>query len=487
MDVPLFKCTNISKRFGATVALENINLELFKGEVHAILGENGAGKSTLMKILSGAVTPDSGEMAVENQLYLPGSPEQSRKHGVIMIYQELNLCLPLTVEQNINLGIEPDNHGIIDLQTACNRAKHVLSRLGHSTLDLNKKTYELNMSEMQIVEIARALVSNPKIIIFDEPTSSLDTTDVQRLFDIISILKSEGLGIFYISHFLEEIKQVADRFTVLRDGKIAAMAGDVKTSSVNDMIELMVGRKITEFFPKSQHVHGETVLELDNVSGLGNVPESVALQLHAGEVLGIAGLLGAGKTELVRSIFGLRQVVSGNVKILGVAGLLSEDRKNEGLALTMSVEDNVFLSNPKKSSGLFGWLNMKLRRGQVQGLVNQLDVKLADVADPVMNLSGGNQQKVAIARLLYQEADVFLLDEPTKGIDVNSKALIYDLINKLALQGKSVVFVSAYFQELLGVCDNICVMYRGKLSKPIPVNELTEHKLLTYATTGITL
>ena len=496
MNQPLFSCSGITKQFGASKALSDINIDLYSGEVHAIIGENGAGKSTLMKILSGAVAPDTGKMLLENNVYAPKSPGEARNSGVIMIYQELSLAPHLSVTENINLGIEPVNRfGLIDKPAVDKKSAEILGKLGHSEIDLNKKTGELSQSEKQIIEIARALVMEPRIIIFDEPTSSLNINDIHHLFELINKLKSQGIGIYYISHFLEDIKQVADRASVLRDGKLAATcrAGE---KTVDELVELMVGKKVQEYFPKKPHTQGEALLEIISLSG-NKTPRDVSINLHRGEILGITGLVGAGKTELLKSIFGLQKVKSGEIRVFGNffgweephrrikqgMGFLSEDRKTEGIALKMGIEDNIFLSNPGRCSE-YGFINRKKRHEQVNELVKKFEIKCASTSDPVYSLSGGNQQKAAFSRLVYQEADIFLLDEPTRGIDVNSKTLVYGMIQELACSGKAVIVVSSYFQELLNVCDTLHVMYRGTISNAVSVEKLNEEKILNYAAAG---
>jgi ribose transport system ATP-binding protein len=484
----------VSKSFGATRALNEVALEVHAGEVLALIGENGAGKNTLMKILSGAVRPDAGKMLLDGRTYAPRGPQGARAAGVAMIYQELSLAPDLSVEDNIMLGQEERRLGLLYRSAQRRRVRDALARLGHADLALETPAGELSVGIRQLVEIARALVSNARLIVFDEPTSSLPRPDVARLFGVIRRLKQEGLGIVYISHFLEEVSEICDRYEVLRDGESAG-GGEVKGASHEQIVSLMVGRQVSELFPTVPHAPGEPLLSLAGLSGR-RLPTDVNLELRRREILGISGLVGAGRTELLRAIFALDPVRGGTLRVAGRLpnnspqariraglGFVSEDRKGEGLAQARSIADNLTYSR-LAPYGLFGCLNLARRGRVVSDWMRKLAVKARSADDPVESLSGGNQQKVAIARVLHQEADVLLLDEPTRGIDVGTKAEIYRLMGELAAVGKGIIFVSSYLPELLAVCDRVGVMSRGKLREIRPAQEWTEESIMAAAVAG---
>jgi ribose transport system ATP-binding protein len=488
----------ISKRFGATVALENVDLQVWPGEVLALVGENGAGKSTLMKVLSGAHRADAGSVFLDGGPFAPADPRQARLAGIAMIYQELSLAPHLTVEENIVLGMEPSRLGVIHGARVRAQARLALANFAHAGIPPASRVGDLTPATQQLVEVARALASGCRILVLDEPTSSLTSQDVDRLFELIGQLKRQGLAIVYISHFLEEVKAVADRILVLRDGR-AVGEGRAEALSIDAIIALMVGRKVEDLYPRSVRQPGELALTVEDLAGLGK-PLSASLELFRGEVLGVAGLMGAGRTELLRCIFGLDAVRRGAVRVgvwTGPAsplrrwaqglGMLSEDRKREGLALSMSVADNITLSR----LGGFGPASLILPGRQAQAArqwIEGLDIRCRGTGQAANELSGGNQQKVALARLLHHDVDVLLLDEPTRGIDVAAKAAIYRLIDELACgrpgQGRrprALLVVSSYLPELLGICDRVAVMCRGRLGPARPVKELTQHSLMVEA------
>lgn len=498
-DRPRLQMHNIHKNFGATRALVGVNFDVRPGEVHALVGENGAGKSTLMKILSGAHQPDAGEMVLDGQPYQPRHPLEARQQGLGMIYQELTLALHLSVEENILLGVEPRVFGFIKRGEMRKRSVAALQQLQHSEIQPTAKVRDLSVGERQLVEIARFLAVGCRVLVFDEPTSSLSHRDIERLFEIIRRLKSQGLAIVYISHFLEEVEQIADRITVLRDGKVTGVL-EKGEADRDHIVRLMVGREVDALYPRCRHQRGELVLEINQLSGQ-NKPVDASLRLFRGEVLGICGLVGAGRTELLRAIFGLDAVKSGAIKIgvyagIGTpvqrwqqgAGMLSENRKEEGLALNLTITDNMTMT---KLQG-FGPVRLVLPKKQnaaTHKWIDHLDIRCNAPEQKVADLSGGNQQKVALARLLQHDVDVLLLDEPTKGVDVAAKARIYQMIDQLA-QGdesegrlpKAILMVSSYLPELLGVCDRIAVMADGHLGESRPVDEWDEHTLMLTAT-----
>jgi ribose transport system ATP-binding protein len=486
------RLTGIAKRFGSTQALRGVDLELRPGEIHALVGENGAGKSTLVKVLSGALAPDAGQMEVDGKPYAPSGPQQARQRGVAMIYQELTLAPHLTVEANVMLGLEASRLGLLRRAENQRRVLEALAVLEHPEIRPETPVTRLGPAAQQLVEIARALILDARLLVLDEPTSSLPRADVDRLFALMRRLRDRGVTLVYISHFLEEVREIADRFTVLRDGRSVG-GGSVHDFAPEHMIELMVGRRLTEQFPRVPHDSGPPILELNDLQGI-ELPRGVSLTLHRGEILGIAGIVGAGRTEMLRAVFGLDAVRAGQVVVRALAspgspaarirqgiGLLSEDRKTEGLALSQSIADNLTYSRLQPYSA-FGWLQVGRRRQVARGWLQKLNVRCAGPDQAVGELSGGNQQKVALGRLLHQEADVLLLDEPTRGVDISSKAEIYRLIGELAAQGKAVLFVSSYLPELLGICDRLAVMARGKLSPVRPVQDWTAEQALTFAT-----
>lgn len=494
---PILRMDHICKNFGATCALDDVTFDLRRGEVHALIGENGAGKSTLVKILSGAVAPDEGSIVMEGHPFVPSSPLASRKSGIAMIYQELNLAPHLTVEENIMLGREDQRLGFVRIRTMQRKVEDVLAFVRHPEIQPHVPVMRLSVGAKQIVEIARALVGEAKILIMDEPTSSLTQEDTRRLFEIIQKLKIQGVSIIYISHFLEEVQEVADRFTVLRDGK-KIHTGPMGETSLDDLIQLMVGQRFVELFPRIDHEIGEVVLRLKSIKGR-RMAANVDLAVRRGEIIGVAGLIGAGRTETLRTVFGLDLIEQGSLEIgmsetdkgdprvrIGQGiGMLSEDRQEEGLALSLSVADNLTLSHftPYKRLGL---LRLKKRRETVCDFLERVKIKVQEPEQPVSGLSGGNQQKVALARLLHQKADILLLDEPTRGIDVSSKSQIYEWMGRLVQEGKSIIFVSSYLPELLGVCDKIAVFHRGFLVDFRPVGEWNTQSIMAAATLGRT-
>ena len=495
---PLLTMTGVAKRFGRTHALRGVDLDVRPGEIHALVGENGAGKSTLMKILSGVEHPDAGRMTLAGQPYAPRHPRDALGHGVAMIYQELALAPHLSVEDNMVLGGEPARIGIVRRGAVRRYARAALDRLGHAGIDPTVPVRRLSTAARQIVEIARATASGCRVLVLDEPTSSLAQADVERLFAVIRRLAGQGVAIVYISHVLEEVKALADRITVLRDGQSVLSGTSADAIEIPDIVTHMAGRDVGRLYPRSTRRRGDVLLSLRELTGATR-PRGVSLDVHAGEVVGIAGVVGSGRTELLRLIFGLDPVVSGRIRVAaceGVAppqrrlvqgaGLLSEDRRQEGLAISLSVADNMTLTRPVAR---YGVLRPAARRAAVRRRIDQLDIRCQGPGQRVDALSGGNQQKIALARLLHHDVDVFLLDEPTRGIDVASKARLYAAIDALAAGGpeadgrpRAVLVVSSYIPELLGICDRIAVMYRGRLGRPRPVAEWTEHAILAEAT-----
>jgi ribose transport system ATP-binding protein len=486
---------NITKRFGPSLALDGVNLRLRQGEVHALIGENGAGKSTLMNVVAGLLRPDSGTMEVEGAPYAPANPSDARNRGIALIHQELSLFPHLSVAENIMMGIEPSRLGVLDRNRLRERTGEVLATFNHPEIRPGAPVANLSIAACQIVEICRAIAARARVILMDEPTSSLQREDVQRLFSVIRKFAAQDLTIVYISHFLEEVREIADTYTVLRDGRSVA-TGAIASITDDELIAHMVGRPIETLFPPRRRAESdETILEARDLSVLPDV-KNASFDLKRGEILGIAGLMGSGRTELIRSLFAIDRPSDGSLSVKGRAlnlrrattadrladsfAYLSEDRKGEGLALALSIGDNVTITRFRSCSRL-GWLNVSQQRAQTHMLIRSLSVKARNADQAVATLSGGNQQKIALARLLHQDADILLLDEPTRGIDIGSKAVVYQTIAACAEEGKAILMVSSYLPELFGMCDRLAVMSRGRLSETRPIDEWTPESVMQAA------
>ncbi|MEZ4828871.1 MAG: sugar ABC transporter ATP-binding protein [Bacteroidia bacterium] len=493
----MLQLRNIHKTFGSVKALRGVSLSVGKGEIHAVIGENGAGKSTLMKILSGATQPDpGGVIRLEEKSWHPRNPAEGRMAGIAMIYQELNLAPHLTVEENVLLGMEISRRGIVQSQTR--KVREALDWLEQSELSPGDIVGKLGIGKKQMVEIARALVADARLIIMDEPTSSLSAEDTQVLFRVIRKLREKGISVLYISHFLEEIKEICETYTVLRDGETVA-TGQVADTETETLISHMIGRKVDDLYPYHPHEPGEPALDVSHLSA-DSLSGDLSFSLRKGEILGIAGLVGAGRSETVRTIFGLEKAQNGTISVAGQPAvsaawlsprkalghgldLLSENRKEEGLALNMSIGANITLS-ALRSYARLGFINLRKEAESARKWIDTINVKCRDEEQSIRHLSGGNQQKACIARLLHHDSDVLFLDEPTRGIDVGSKAEIYRMIHQLAARGKAIVVISSYLPELMGICDSLAVMHRGTLSPVRPVTNWTRQEVMRYATSG---
>jgi ABC-type sugar transport system ATPase subunit len=493
-QVPTLEMRGITKSFAGNTVLAGVNLAAAAGEVHALVGENGAGKSTLMKILAGVHQPDAGETLIEGQAVRFSRPGDALAHGIAMIYQELSLAPHLTVAENIFLGREPLRFapmGIINRRELNERATSLLQDYGFK-LDARAEVKRLSAANRQLVEIARASVEAKRVIVMDEPTSSLTTREVDELFKLIRDLKARGLAIIYISHRLEELNQIADHLTILRDGQ-AVYTGVWGEISTDDMIRYMAGRELKEIFPPRQAKTGEIRLSVSELTRAGKFT-AINFTARSGEVLGIAGLAGAGRTELVEAIFGAHPADSGEISLNGAhldiarpdrsvaqgLGLLTEDRKRTGLGLNLSLSQNLTLANVRAL--IKNWLlDRKSEVASTRQYIEKLHIRPADPGKMVGRLSGGNQQKVLLGRWLFANSQVFLLDEPTRGVDVAARSEIYRAINHLAEAGAAIVMVSSDLPELLGMADRILVMRRGRMVAELDARKTSQEEVLRFA------
>ena len=488
----LLEMRGIDKSFPGVQALRNVSLGLRRAEVLALVGENGAGKSTLIKVLGGAHLPDNGELLLDGRpVHIP-TPTAAQQAGVSIIYQEFNLIPDLTVRENIFLGRERTRGGFIRASDERREALALFKRIG-LTIDPETRCRGLTVAQQQKVEIAKALSVNARVLVMDEPSAALTIQEVEHLFAVIGDLKSHGLGIIYISHRLEEIFEVADRVMVLRDGECVGSEA-IGAVSRDRLVEMMVGRPIESEFPKQTAVPGAERLRVEHLCR-GDVVRDVSFSVRAGEVLGFAGLAGAGRTETMRLVFGADRPDAGRLFVGGREtvirnprdavhngiGFLTEDRKGQGLVLNHSVRENFGLPNLDRFvRGLF--LDQRKERSEFAGYVETLNIKLADQEQRAANLSGGNQQKVVLAKWLARHADIIIFDEPTRGIDVGAKYEIYLLINRLAAEGKAVIMISSELPEILGMSDRILVMHEGRIQGEITdVANTTQEDVLSMA------
>ena len=489
----LLELENIRKSFAGVHALRGVSFELKAGEIHALVGENGAGKSTLIKIITGAHQPDSGTMEIEGRPIAENDPVISRSLGIAVIYQRPALLPDLTVAENIALSLEKrGGWRQVHWRGRRKRAQELLARVG-ATIDPGTLVQNLSMPEQQLVEIARAIGANARILILDEPTASLTDREVDRLLQLLRDLRKQGVGIIYISHRLEELFQVADRVTVLRDGSSIATKPMAQIDRA-EMIRLMVGRDVTAIFPKQNVAIGETVLEFVRTGCRASGIHDVSFQVRAGEIVGLSGLVGAGRTELARILFGLTPADSGSIRwhggviridspahavSLGIA-YVPEDRRRYGVILEMPVAANATLAVLNRLSR-FGLMNFRRERTLAAQYVRSLAVKTASLDTPVGDLSGGNQQKVAMARWLATQPTLLVLDEPTQGIDVGAKAEIHRLMGDLAAEGMAILMISSELPEILGMSDRIIVMHGGTVSGALSREEATAEKVMSLA------
>ncbi|MBO0458211.1 sugar ABC transporter ATP-binding protein [Enterococcus hulanensis] len=496
----LFSMTDIEKSFGPVQVLKKANLEVRKGEIHAFMGENGAGKSTLMNILAGLIDKDAGKIIFEGKEIPKMTTDLATELGIGFVHQELNLAEDLSVAENVYIGRLPYKNkplGIVDFKKLHEDTMYWLNLVGAS-VSPDAHVGSLSTANKQLIEIAKALSLNAKVIIFDEPTTSLSDKDVEVLFIIIRRLKEKGFSSIYISHRMKEIFELGERITIMRDGKYIT-TNDVKNLSEDQIISMLVGREIKDLYPKLATEIGETYLEVDQLSDRFGHVKDVSFKARRGEVLGFAGLVGSGRTETMRLIFGADRAKSGTIKlsdksvtikspvdaIRNGVGLLTEDRKHQGLMLGLSIEDNITITHLKQFV-----LNHSELKETANRFVKDVNIKVSNIENPVSSLSGGNQQKVVLAKWLNADNQVYIFDEPTKGIDVGAKSEIYTIINQLALQGKTILIVSSEIPELLGICDRIQVFREGEITGEINVADYTNMKdeaqevIMKYATLG---
>jgi len=490
---PAVSVSGLTKRFGSVRALDGVNLELVAGEVHGIVGENGAGKSTLMKILAGVQQPTSGQMLVRGSEARFQSVQDALQLGIVMIHQELNLVDELSVADNIFLGREPVRFGLIDRGRCASDARELLHRIGHD-LDPARLVYTLSIADKQMVEIAKALSYQASVLIMDEPTATLTERDALALLELIGQLRTNGVSIVFISHILPQVLQVSDRITVLRDGKVVTTleTDQVKRTTERELASLMVGRPMAEYFPPRKPHGQNVVLSVENLS-VPQLAYDIDFEVHQGEIFGLAGLIGAGRTETAEAIVGLRRRLSGTLRLdgkpitienpvdatrLGIA-YLPEDRKDAGLTLSMDVVDNTTMVSMSR----YGRLLID-RRGQevaTQAHVSRLRIRAGALNDAVATLSGGNQQKVLLAKWLEIAPRVLIVDEPTRGVDIGAKEEIYHLLHELAAQGMTCIMISSEMNELLGMCHRIGVMRSGRLVTILDGESATEDQIIHAA------
>jgi ribose transport system ATP-binding protein len=489
----------ISKAFGPVKVLEQVDFDLRNGEIHALMGENGAGKSTLMKILTGIYQKDEGTINVKGQNVSYNAPKEAELAGISVIHQELNIIPYLTVAENMFLGknLTYGKTGILKTKEMNQKTKEYLDRLG-VTIDPEVEAGSLSVGQQQMIEIARAVATNSDVLIMDEPTAALTDREIDILFKVIDGLRKDGVGIVYISHRMEEIFQMCDRITVLRDGKSIGTK-NIHETNFEEIVKMMVGRELGERFPQRNVIPGKEKLRVENLASHDSFKD-VSFSVKSGEILGVAGLMGAGRTEIMEAIFGKRKTNSGSIFIDGQKakinrphdairhgiGFITEDRKDEGLVLGLSVGDNLTLTNLKRFSQA-GWLNTSKESEFIEAMIQKLRVKTSGKEQEVKSLSGGNQQKVVFGKWLGIDPQVLILDEPTRGVDVGAKKEIYNIMNELTEKGVAIIMVSSELPEILGMSDRIMVVHEGSVTAILDKEEATQETIMQAATGGMKL
>ena len=485
----------IDKSFGSNNVLKNAGFLLESGEIHALMGENGAGKSTLMKILTGVYTKDAGTVIVDGQEVCYKNPQEAERAGIVFIHQELNVLFDLTVEENMFLGKEIRNaFGVCNKKAMRAKVKEILDKLG---VDINPGEVMSNLSvgQQQMIEIAKALMVDAKVIIMDEPTAALTQSETEVLFQVVKSLRKKGVSIVYISHRMEEIFELCDRITILRDGSYIDTKR-IADTDMNDVVKMMIGREIGERYPARQSKIGDVVLEVENLNCPG-VFEKVSFKVHAGEVLGVSGLMGAGRTEIMQAIFGNMPHVTGTIRLNGKTiqnkspqqamkngiGFITEDRKLEGLMLEESIMKNISIANLGRISKN-GVINRKTEQDLVKRGIEELHIKCFGPQHDCGNLSGGNQQKVVFAKWIYTDPKVLILDEPTRGVDIGAKKEIYNIINELAEKGVAIIMVSSELPEVLGMSDRVMIVREGLVRGVLSKEEANQENIMILATGG---
>lgn len=487
----LLEMRGIQKSFYGNEVLHAVNFSLEAGSVHALMGENGAGKSTLMNILVGIHKRDGGTIEIEGQAVEIDSPAVAQKMGIAMIHQELSSVVEMSVAENIFLGREPVKNGLINYRQMYKQTEELLETL-HITLNPKMKMGRLRVADQQLVEIAKAVSQNARILIMDEPTSSITDREVANLYSIIRNLKKRGTGIVYISHKMDEVYTITDKITILRDGE-SIVTWNTKEATNDMVVKAMVGRELTEQYPARESNIGEPILELKSLTKQGEF-EDISFTLHRGEILGLVGLVGAGRTETMQSLFGLTKVESGEIYIKGEKvelkkpadaihhgiAYVTEDRKGEGLVLPMSIAHNTTLPSMKELSNKV-FIKLAEEKSKTDQILSELRVKMTNSKLAVKNLSGGNQQKVVLAKWMLKEPDIIIFDEPTRGIDVGAKAEIYKLMNEFVAKGKAIIMISSEMPEAMGMSDRILVLSNHRVSGELKKNEFSQDSIMTMA------